>query len=140
MQRALTGLRMTEKRYRRLSLEDRAAISRGFVANLSFTEIALQISRPTCTVLREVTKNHGWITYQCCSADRKAQKLMGRRRGGKRKLLENRRLARYVYRGLTREWSPDEIVSRTRLGYPNVMTMCISPETIYQYNYVLQRG
>lgn len=131
---------MTQKHYSRLSLEDREAISRGLAAHLSFAEIARQIGRPTCTVSREVTRNYGRHTYRCCSADRKAQKLMGRRRGGKRKLFENRRLARYVHSGLTREWSPDEIVRRMRLDYPNDMTMRISPETIYQYIYVLPRG
>jgi IS30 family transposase len=42
---------------------------------------------------------------------------MGRRRGGKRKLLENIRLWRYVCCGLKREWSPDEIVKRLQMDY-----------------------
>ena len=131
---------MNQKQYSRLSLEDREAISRGLAADLSFAEIARQIGRPTSTVSREVKNNYGRYAYRCCSADRKAQKLMGRRRGGKRKLFENVRLWRYVCCGLKREWSPDEIVRRLRMDYPDDMTMRISAETIYQYIYVLPRG
>jgi len=74
-----------------------------------------------------------------CSAQRKALKLMGRRRGGKRKLCQNKRLAGYVHRGLKKQWSPDEIARRLRLDYAQDMSMRISGETIYQYIYVLPR-
>ena len=65
---------------------------------------------------------------------------MGRRRGGKRKLFQNKRLTGYVHRGLKRQWSPDEIARRLRLDYAHDMSMRISGETIYQYIYVLPRG
>ena len=121
---------MEQKHYTRLSIEDREAISRGLSANLSYAEIARQIGRPTSTVSREVKNNYGRYAYRCCSAQRKALKLMGRRRGGKRKLFQNKRLAGYVHRGLKRQWSPDEIARRLRLDYAHDMSMRISGETI----------
>jgi len=131
---------MKQKQYSRLSLEDREDISRGLAASLSFAAIARQVGRSTSTVSREVKNNYGRYAYRCCSADRKAQKRMGRRRGGKRKLFEDMRLWQYVLSGLKQEWSPDEITRRLRMDYPDDMTMRISAETIYQYIYVLPRG
>ena len=125
-------LRIEQKYYTRLSIEDREAISRGLSANLSYAEIARQIGRPTSTVSREVKNNYGRYAYRCCSAQRKALKLMGRRRGGKRKLFQNIKLAGYVHRSLKKRWSPDEIVRRLRLDYAHDMSMRISGETIYQ--------
>ena len=63
---------------------------------------------------------------------------MGRRRVGKRKVFQNKRLAGYVNRSLKKQWSPDEIARRLRLDYAHDMS--ISGETIYQYIYVLPRG
>ena len=131
---------MEQKHYTRLSIEDRETISRGLSANLSYAQIARQIGRPTSTVSREVKNNYGRYAYRCCSAQRKALKLMGRRRGGKRKLFQNKRLAGYVHRSLKKQWSPDEIARRLRLDYAQDISMRISGETIYQYIYVLPRG
>ena len=131
---------MEQKHYSRLSIEDRETISRGLSANLSYVEIARLIGRPTSTVSREVKNNYGRHAYRCCSAQRKAFKLMGRRRGSKRKLFQNSRLVSYVHRRLKKQWSPDEIARRLRLDYAHDMSMRISGETIYQYIYVLPRG
>jgi IS30 family transposase len=88
---------MEQKHYTLLSIEDRETISRGLSANLSYAEIARQIGRPTLAVSREVKNNYGRYVYCSCSAQRMALKLMGRRRGGKRKLCQNKRLAGYVH-------------------------------------------
>ena len=65
---------------------------------------------------------------------------MSRRRSGKRKLFQNKRLAGYVHRSLKKQCSPDEIARRLRIDYAHDMSMRISGETIYQYTYVLPRG
>ena len=124
-------LRIEQKYYTRLSIEDREVISRGLSANLSYAEIARQIGRPTSTVSREVKNNYGRYAYRCCSAQQKALKLMGRWRVGKRKLCQNKRLAGYVNRRLKKQWSPDEIARRLRIDYAHDMSMRISSETIY---------
>ena len=65
---------------------------------------------------------------------------MGRRRGGKTRLLAHYRLRHYVEVRLGWTWSPDEISLRLKVDYPCDMTMRISSEAIYQYIYVLPRG
>ena len=122
---------MEQKHYIRLSIEDREVISRGLSANLSYAEIARQIGRPTSTVSREVKNNYGRYSYRCCLAQRKALKLMGRRRGDKRKLFQNIMLAGYVHRNLKKQCSPDEIARRLRIDYAHDMSMRISSEMIY---------
>ncbi len=122
---------MEQKHYTRLSIEDREVISRGLSANLSYAEIARQIGRPTSTVSREVKNNYGRYSYRCCLAQRKALKLMGRRRGDKRKLFQNIMLAGYVHRNLKKQCSPDEIARRLRIDYAHDMSMRISSEMIY---------
>jgi len=45
-----------------------------------------------------------------------------------------------VHAGLRKHWSPNEIVRRMRMEYPQDNSMAISHEAIYQYIYVLPRG
>jgi IS30 family transposase len=131
---------MQNAKYSRLSEEDREAISRGLAAGLSYAAIARSIGRMTSSVMREVKRNYGKNLYRAWPAERKAHKCMGRRRGGKRKLLAYAGLRQYVEAGLARAWSPDEIARRLKVDYADDMTMRISAEAIYQYIYVLPRG
>jgi IS30 family transposase len=131
---------MPQASYQRLSEEDRETISRGLAAGQSFAVIARGLERSTSSVSREVKGNYGRTRYRAWPAGRKARKCLGRRRGGKSKLLANPRLCRYVEVRLRRTWSPDEIARRLRVDYPLDMTMRVSAETIYQYIYVLPRG
>ena len=131
---------METAKYQRLNEADREAISRGLAAGLSFAAIARSIDRSTSSVTREVKGNYGRNLYRAWSAGRKAIKYMGRRRGGKTRLLANYRLRHYVEVRLGWTWSPDEIAKRLRVDYPGDMTMRISSEAIYQYIYVLPRG
>ena len=131
---------MSAPQYSRLSETDREAISRGLAAGLSSAAIARSIGRVTSTVSREVARNYGRRLYRAGPAARKAHKLMGYRRGGKRKLWANRRLRRYVERRLAKAWSPDEIARRLLADYADDKGMRISAEAIYQYIYVLPRG
>jgi IS30 family transposase len=131
---------MEKKHYRRLDAEDREAISRGLAAGLNYREIARRLERSVSTITREVKRNYGCALYRACAAQRKADKYSGYRRGGQRKINKYPRLQRYVEAKLALAWSPDEIARRLRLDYAEDMTMQISPETIYQYIYVLPRG
>jgi IS30 family transposase len=131
---------MEKQRYNRLTAEDREAISRGLAAGLSYGAIAAGLGRPASTVSREVARNYGKSLYRGCVAERKAHKYMGWRRGGKRKLLANKKLRDYVETRLAKAWSPDEIARRLRVDYADDMTMRISAEAIYQYIYILPRG
>jgi IS30 family transposase len=131
---------MLEVKYKRLNEADREAISRGLAAGLSSAAIGRSIGRPTSTVTREIARNYGRRLYRAGPAGRKAHKLMGYRRGGKRKLWANGRLRRYVETRLVKAWSPDEIACRLLSDYADDKSMRISAEAIYQYIYVLPRG
>jgi IS30 family transposase len=126
--------------YRRLSAEDRESISRGLAAGLSCSAIAESIGRVRSTVSREVSRNYGRRLYRAGPAGRKASKLMGYRRGGKRKLWCNDRLRRYVECRLIKAWSPDEISRRLLTDHADDQSMRVSAEAIYQYIYILPRG
>ncbi|MGC8532693.1 MAG: helix-turn-helix domain-containing protein, partial [Acidiphilium sp.] len=93
---------MLEVKYRRLNEVDREAISRGLAAGLSSAAIGRSICRPTSTVTREIARNYGRRLYRAGPAGRKAHKLMGHRRGGKRKLYADAELRCYVERRLAR--------------------------------------
>ena len=85
----------------------------------------------------------GWRTrseYRAFSAGRKATARASSRRLGKSRLAQADRLRRYVFAGLSREWSPREIQERLKKEYPLDMSMRISHEAIYRYLYVLPRG
>ncbi len=126
--------------YARLNFREREEISRGIWAQESFTTIARRINRSTSTVTREVW---GSVKYPWCyRAERaekrsKEKKQLGRR---PKKLELNTRLKEYVHAKLYLKWSPEEIVKRMKLEYPEDMTMRVSHETIYQHLYCLPKG
>jgi transposase, IS30 family len=131
---------MLEPKYKRLNEADREAISRGLAAGLSSSAIVRSTGRTSSTVSREISCNYGRRPYRAVPAGRKAHKLMGHRRGSKRKLYANGRLRRYVERRLAKAWSPDEIARRLLSDYADDKRTRISAEAIYQYIYVLPRG
>ena len=131
---------MLEAKYKRLNEADRESISRGLSAGLASSAIARSIGRATSTVTREIARNYGRRLYRAVPAGRKAHKLMGGRRRGKRKLYANGQLRRYVEARLAKAWSPDEIACRLLSDYADDRSMRISAEAIYQYIYVLPRG
>lgn len=104
-------------------------------------DIAAALRRATSTVTRDVRllrdRRRG---YRACSAASLARYRASHRRKGKTKLGVNPRLKRCVEQGLLKLWSPKQISMALREEYPHDMTMRISPETIYEYVYVLPRG
>ncbi|WP_167475968.1 GbsR/MarR family transcriptional regulator [Nocardia arthritidis] len=64
----------------RLTHRDRRAIAEGLAADLSYTEIAKRLDRPTSTVTREVMRNGGPNDYRPDRAQRAAQQRTRRRR------------------------------------------------------------
>lgn len=126
--------------YARLDFQDREEISRGIWAHENFAAIAQRINRPTSTVTREVWGN---VKYSWCyRAERAEERSKEKKRIGRRprKLDTNARLKEYVYAKLKIEWSPEEIVKRMKLEYPEDTTMRLSHETIYQHLYCLPKG
>lgn len=126
--------------YIQLQEEDREAISNGLVLGESFASIAKLLRRPTSTISREVQRNKGREEYTAYQAQKKSKAQAKSRRHGKKKIDNHLPLRKYIMAGLRKKWSPEEIVNRIQIEYPNNMNMRISHEAIYQYIYVLPRG
>jgi len=128
------------KKYGRLTFAEREQISQGIFAKESFSQIARRLNREVSTISNEVHKQVRRKRW-CYSAIR-GQELadLKKKRGRKKKILENETLREYIQAKLGVEWSPEEIAKRLKLDYPLDMTMRISHESIYQYLYCLPRG
>ena len=126
--------------YVRLTDKDREEISRGLASGESMTAIAGRICRATSTISNEVSKNGGVFGYRANLATRRARRKAASRKFGRRKLTQNPALLAEVISGLMSCWSPNQIAKTLRSTYPGRQDMQLSPETIYQYIYVLPRG
>jgi len=133
-------MRIHERRYRRLTNEEREEISRGLARGENGAEIARRLDREPSTVSREVKRNSVTTGYRAYSAGRKALESASSRKGGKRRLAQSPRLRQVVEWLLVLRWSPEQIAQWLKKRYPCDNTMQISHEAIYQYIYVLPRG
>jgi transposase, IS30 family len=122
----------------RLSLEERAEISRGLAAGHSIRAIATTLGRSPSTVCREVNANGGPKKYRALVADRAACRRALRPK--RAKLAQCRRLRGIVERKLESRWSPQQISAWLALEYPDRPEMQVSHETIYQSLFVQSRG
>lgn len=129
-----------QETYVRLTNGDREEISRGLASGESMTAIASRIGRSTSTVSNEVGKNGGALGYRANLAERRARHKASSRKRGYWKLGKNPALLAEVIAGLMSRWSPNQIAKTLRSTYPGDIGMQLSPETIYQYIYVLPRG
>jgi transposase, IS30 family len=126
--------------YVRLTSNDREEISRGLASGESMTAIAVRIARSTSTVSNEVGMNGGIFGYRANLAARRARRKAASRKFGYRKIPQNPALLAEVISGLMNRWSPNQIAKTLKSTYPERQDMQLSPETIYQYIYVLPRG
>ena len=104
------------------------------------SQIAQRLNRRPSTISREIRLQVSRKRW--CYSAIKGQELsdIKKKKGRKKKILENEELQKYVHTKLRIEWSPEEIAKRLKLDYANDMTMRISHESIYQYLYCLPRG
>lgn len=126
--------------YVRLTNGDREEISRGLASDESMTAIAGRIGRSPSTVSNEVGRNGGIFGYRANLAERRARRKASSRKCGHRKITKNPALLAEVISGLMSRWSPNQIAKTLWSTYPGDRNMRLSPETIYQYIYVLSRG
>lgn len=126
--------------YVRLTHIDREEISRGLASGESMSAIAGRIGRAASTISVEVGKNGGALGYRANLAERQARRKATSRKFGRRKLTQNPALLAEVISGLMRRWSPNQIAKKLEIAYPERQDMRVSPESIYQYIYVLPRG
>jgi IS30 family transposase len=126
---------MMKQTYRRLSLRERFEIEKLLSHKHSFADIAVVLKRCKSTIAREVLP-FGKRKYKAMDAHHAAVSKSSRKRFGKNKIVENKRLGRYVLKKLELRWSPEQISHRMIKDYPNDENMRISHEAIYLYVYL----
>lgn len=124
----------TVKRYKHLTVFERALIGQKHKEGVHVEKIALLVKRERSTVIRELARNGAPKTkgYRPESAHNKA--LARRARRGIRPRLKNELTRTYTVLKLKLGWSPEQISIRLPIDHPGES---ISPEAIYQYIYSL---
>lgn len=120
------------KRFKHLTVFDRAVIGQKFKEGLSFEEIGKIIGRPKSTVFREIEKHKSKRLgfYRADVAHGKA--LKKREKRGTRKRLKNDIIRSYAIEKIKLSWSPEQISIRLPIDHPD---KTISYEAIYQFVY-----
>ena len=132
---------MKAKSYRRITLKERYKIEFLLQISTSISEIAEHLERPVCTISREI-KRGMYVDGKRYLADHAhiTAKIKNKVKHVYPKLMENIPLRIYMYRGLLKGWSPEQIASRIKLDYPKEEHMWISYESIYKYIYHYTKG
>ena len=122
------------KRFKHLSVFDRAIIGQKRKEGLSYGEIRKIIDRPKSTVFREVEKRKSKKLgfYKADVAHEKALNKRGKRGVSVRERLKNETIRSYVKEKLKLGWSPEQIALRLPIDHPGEI---ISHVAIYQYVY-----
>lgn len=123
------------KTYERLSYEERVEIGIHLRMGFSISWIAQTLGRNKSTVSREIRRCE--LRYFAPEAQVITAKKYRR---NQRRLDKNPRLRDFVFCGLRKRWSPDQISKTLKREFPEDSEMRISPESIYTYIYVLPRG
>ena len=129
------------KKHRRLSFTERIKIETLLNENKSKAYIAKTLKRSRSTITREVNK---WIInsedkYSAKLADWAAKDDYLNKRN-RDKISTHRKLRIYVYRGLLKQWTPEQIAGRIKIEYPKDTIMSISHEAIYRHIYLTPQG
>lgn len=119
-----------------LTLRERTIIELRYRDGKSITNIAKEIGRNKSTVSREIDgkSRKGIGKYDADMAHGKALKRI-KNRGNISILDKNKALCKYIVEKLKLRWSPEQIIIRLPIDYPNNKDMRISYESIYQYVY-----
>lgn len=127
---------MIRKKKSRLTHKERIQIETLLNENKSKAYIAITLNRSRSTITREVNK---WVQ---CDRDKYSSDLahwyakddyLNKRNLDK--ISTYKQLRFYVYRGLLKQWTPEQISGKIKLDFPNDPIMSISHESIYRYIY-----
>ena len=119
--------------YGHLTIDERESILKMRSERKNLTHIADSIGRDKGTISRELARNRSSTgEYKPHLAQRYYTK---RREASKQpyRLEQNGRLRHYVRHKLKQCWSPEQIVGRLEVDYPDIPKMHISPLTIYNW-------
>ena len=122
-----------------LTFEQREEIALGRAAGESMRSIAGRLGRSPSTISRELGRNlDRQGRYRATAAHAQAYERASRPKPAK--LATNLALRSKVEKDLEKKYSPEQIVGRLRLEFPNDPEMMVSTETIYLSLYVQSRG
>ena len=129
------------KKHRRLSLEERIIIETLLNEEKPKAYIAKKLNRSRSTISREVNKwfVKGQGKYDAKIADWCAKDDYLNKRNLD-KISTYKMLRNYVYKGLLKQWTPEQIAGRIKIKYPNDTIMSISHEAIYRHIYLTPQG
>jgi IS30 family transposase len=132
---------MEQKHYERLSYKERIIIQRLLKENKSRTYIAKELNRSKSTITRELNK---WVKfsndeYKAELADWCAKDDYFNKRNLD-KIATHKSLKIFVYKGLLKGWSPEQIAGQIKLKHPKNPIMTISHEAIYTHIYNHNQG
>jgi transposase, IS30 family len=126
---------MDKETYRRLTFQERVVIETMLDQGKTKASIAEKLNRTRSTISREVNK---WISgggkYEALLADWCARDDF-KNKHNRDKITTYPQLKKYIYDGLKKGWSPQQIAGRIKIDFPNDKIMTISHEAIYQYIY-----
>src|SRR3989344_6066740 len=126
------------KRYKHLTVFDRALIGQKYKEGMHEKDIAKLIKRNRSTVIREIARNSSGTNLGYRPEFARTKALAKRAKRGVRPLLRNARIRTYVVQKLKLGWSPEQISIRLPIDHRG---LSISPEAIYQYVYAqVRRG
>jgi IS30 family transposase len=125
-----------ERKYRRLSLNERVVIETLLREKKSFNYIAIQLNRNRATIGNEVKP---WVKkptdiYKADLAHWCALQV-NRNKRAEDKINANPRLKMFIYRSLLSGTSPELLAGQLKIRYPNDPIMSISYESIYKHIY-----
>jgi len=132
---------MPQKKYERLTLQERVKIETLLGEKRKKSFISDQLNRSPSTITRELKK---WIkkpsdVYSADIAHWTAHDDYLNKRNLD-KISTHNALKLYVYRGLLKNYSPEQIAGRIKIDYPNNSIMTISYEAIYIHIYKHNEG
>jgi len=122
-----------------LSLRDREEIALARAAGESMRSIAARIGRHPSTISRELARNSSRDgRYRPTTAHALAYQRASRPKPGK--LVSNPALCQRIQQDLTKRYSPEQIIGRLRLEFPDDPAMHVAVETIYRSLYLPSCG
>ena len=141
------------KKYTQLTMNERTFIQLGLTAELEPAQFALELSRSTSTITRELKRN-GWVPpvkirsqgrsfvcwgYKAVAAHERAPSLHVKPKVDRR-LKPGNVLWEKVTDYLKLGYSPEQIAGTLKLKHPHAPSLQVSHETIYTAIYAKPRG
>jgi len=118
----------------KITAQERDIIAVLYSKGLSGRQIAKKLGRHHTSISREIKRNSfKGKYYVAIHAQAQTRRRVVKAR--KRPTLKNPQVYRWAISRLLRGWSPEQIVGRMKLIFPQNPSMRISPETIYQFIY-----